>query len=253
MHLNYHRLGITPYPEGTTQVYKILDTMSGNMNTHPIRMESSWKAVLHQEFQAAYFPPMAQKIRGAYLSQTVYPPPTHIFRAFDLCPFDKVKVVIIGQDPYHGIGQANGLCFAVEEGQRIPPSLVNIFKEIRQDVGIEPTLSGDLSRWAYQGVLMLNAVLTVLAGQPASHAGIGWEQFTDAVIRTVNAEKKNVVYLLWGKYAQQKGVVIDRERNLVLSSGHPSPFSARLFHGNHHFSSCNEYLVRHGKTPIDWR
>jgi len=227
--------------------------MSGAMNTHPIRIESSWKTALKQEFQSDYFPPLAQKVREAYRSQSVYPPPKQIFRAFDLCPFDKVKVVIIGQDPYHGKGQANGLCFAVSEGQKIPPSLANIFKEIRHDMGIEPDSSGDLSRWARQGVLMLNAVLTVLAGQPASHAELGWEQFTDAVIRTVNTHKKNLVYMLWGKYAQQKGEVIDREQNLVLTSGHPSPFSAHLFHGNHHFSQCNEYLVTKKMTAIDWR
>lgn len=218
-----------------------------------VRIEQSWKEALQHEFEKDYFQNLSKFVREEYLSTTVYPLPKDVFRAFDLCPFDDVKVVIVGQDPYHGKGQANGLSFAVEKSMRIPPSLQNIFKEIRQDLGIKPENSGDLTRWARQGVLMLNAVLTVRAGSPASHKGHGWEEFTDAVIEQLNLGKKNLVYILWGKYAQEKGATIDRDENLVLTSGHPSPYSAKLFHGNHHFSRCNEYLKEHGKDPIDWR
>ncbi|QQS44322.1 uracil-DNA glycosylase [Candidatus Roizmanbacteria bacterium] len=217
-----------------------------------VRIESSWKEALREEFIQEYFRDLSSFVREEYLSTNVYPHPKNVFRAFDLCPFDKVKVVIVGQDPYHGKGQANGLSFAVDTSVPIPPSLKNIFKEIRSDLGITPKNSGDLSRWAKQGVLMLNAVLTVRAGSPASHKGHGWEEFTDAVIAKLNDEKENIVYMLWGKYAQEKGASIDRDRNLVLSSGHPSPYSAQLFHGNHHFSRCNTYLAEHGKEPIDW-
>ena len=218
-----------------------------------VKMDASWKKVLGSEFQQPYWEKLTQEVREEYSQKKVYPPAKDIFRAFDLCPFDDVKVVIIGQDPYHGPGQANGLCFSVNDGIRLPPSLQNIYHEIHNDLGITPYPSGDLSRWAKQGVLMLNSVLTVLAGQPASHAGHGWEQFTDSVIATLNEHKKHIVYMLWGKYAQAKGAVIDRKNNLVLSSGHPSPYSVALFSGQHHFSKCNTYLTEHNLSPIDWR
>ncbi|MCX7996269.1 MAG: uracil-DNA glycosylase [Patescibacteria group bacterium] len=218
-----------------------------------VRIDQSWKHSLAGEFNSPYFAQLAEKVRAEYLSKQVYPPARDVFRAFDLCPFDAVKVVIIGQDPYHGAGQANGLCFAVHEGVRIPPSLKNIFKEIQDDLGVAPLPSGDLSRWAKQGVLLLNAVLTVRAGSPASHRGLGWERFTDAVVRALNDQKQHLVYLLWGKFAQEKGAVVDPVRNLVLTSAHPSPYSADRFFGNHHFSRCNAYLVEHGLDPIDWR
>lgn len=218
-----------------------------------IIIEPSWKQALAQEFKRDYFENLSRFVRNEYVTTPVFPPPKQVFRAFDLCPFDKVRVVVVGQDPYHGNGQANGLSFAVDENIRIPPSLQNILKEIKADLGAEPHQSGDLSRWAKQGVLMLNAVLTVRAGDPASHKEKGWEQFTDAVIEKLNKEKKGVVYMLWGKYAQKKGAAIDVFNNLVLTSGHPSPYSAHLFHGNHHFSQCNEYLIKHGLDEIDWR
>lgn len=186
------------------------------------------------------------------MTGTVYPHARNIFAAFDLCPFDKVKVVIVGQDPYHGVGQANGLSFSVNEGVPLPPSLQNIYQEINNDLKITPRQSGDLSRWARQGVLMLNSVLTVAARQPASHAGKGWEEFTDAVIQSLNNKRSNIVYLLWGKYAKNKGQVIDRGKNLVLTSGHPSPYSVSLFFNKHHFSQCNDYLVANNLSPIDW-
>lgn len=218
-----------------------------------VRIDPTWKLNLQEQFTQPYWENLTTTVREAYTTQTVYPPAKQVFRAFDLCPFDQVKVVIVGQDPYHGARQANGLCFAVNEGIPLPPSLQNIFKEIKSDLGITPYPSGDLSRWAEQGVLMLNSVLTVLAGKPASHAGNGWEQFTDAAIQALNDKRQHIVYLLWGKYAQNKGAVINREHNLVLTSGHPSPYSASLFFGKHHFSQCNAYLEAHGTTPIDWR
>lgn len=218
-----------------------------------IRIETTWKDKLSQEFTRSYWKTLSSTVREQYLSKVVYPPAKQVFRAFDLCPFEKTKVVIVGQDPYHGPNQANGLCFAVNDGVGLPPSLKNIYKEIKSDLGVSSLESGDLTRWASQGVLMLNSVLTVLANTPASHKDMGWEQFTDAVIHSLNAKKKHVVYMLWGKYAQAKGSVIDRENNLVLTSGHPSPFSATLFFNNHHFSKCNSYLEKHGLSPIDWR
>jgi uracil-DNA glycosylase len=218
-----------------------------------VNLEASWKKVLAPEFEKEYWKSLSEKVRGAYLEKKVYPAPRNVFAAFDLCPFDKVKVVILGQDPYHGAGQAIGLSFAVSEGVTPPPSLKNIYKEIKADLGVEPYASGDLSRWAGQGVLLLNSVLTVEAGQPASHKGQGWEEFTSAVITALNEHKKYVVYMLWGKYAQEKGSIVDFTENLILTSGHPSPYSAHLFHGQHHFSQCNEYLQKHGITPIDWR
>ncbi|MBP7875961.1 uracil-DNA glycosylase [Candidatus Woesebacteria bacterium] len=218
-----------------------------------VQIESSWKKALADEFEKDYFRELVAFVRQEYLSKTIYPPPADVFRAFALCPFDQVRVVIVGQDPYHGAGQANGLSFAVSEKTTIPPSLRNIFKEIENDLGVQPLQSGDLSRWATQGVLLLNAVLTVQANTPASHKEKGWEQFTDAVIRTLATQKTSLVYLLWGKYAQEKGAIIDREANLVLESAHPSPFSATKFHGNHHFSQCNTYLALQGLSGIDWR
>lgn len=218
-----------------------------------VQIESSWKKVLKGEFQKDYFVQLAAYIRQEYLTKSIYPPPSSVFRAFELCPFDQVRVVIVGQDPYHGEGQANGLSFAVHDKTPIPPSLKNIFKEIESDLEIETIDSGDVSRWAMQGVLLLNAVLTVQAGAPASHRGKGWELFTDAVIRVLNEKKKSVVYMLWGKYAQEKGAFIDRRVNLVLESAHPSPFSATQFFGNHHFSQCNTYLALQGEKGIDWR
>ncbi len=217
-----------------------------------VRINAQWKNELKDTFNQEYWTNLASHIHELYIKTAVYPPPKDIFRAFDLCPFDKVKVVILGQDPYHGKGQANGLCFSVNEGLSLPPSLKNIYKEIHSDLGITPNPSGDLSRWAKQGVLLLNSVLTVLANKPASHAGMGWEKFTDEVIQKLSQNKKHVVYMLWGKYAQKKGEIIDKSNNLVLSSGHPSPFSEKLFFGNHHFTKCNAYLEKHGLTPINW-
>ena len=218
-----------------------------------VKIHPSWKKALDQEFKKEYWGKLADFVREQYQTTTVYPHAKNVFNAFDLAPFDDVKVVIVGQDPYHGPGQANGLSFAVNDGVKLPPSLQNIYQEIRNDLQITPSSSGDLSRWAKQGVLMLNSVLTVAARQPASHAGKGWEQFTDAVIQTLNEKKKNVVYLLWGKYAQRKGEVINREHNLVLTSGHPSPYSVSLFYGKHHFSQANAYLEKNNLTPIDWK
>jgi uracil-DNA glycosylase len=216
-------------------------------------MDPSWKKVLQPQLSTPYWGELTSFVREEYKTKTVYPPAPSIFRAFDLCPFDKVKVVIVGQDPYHGYKQANGLSFSVDKDIALPPSLKNIYKEIHNDLGIIPEQSGDLTRWAKQGVLMLNSVLTVLASKPASHAGKGWEYFTDAAIQALNANREHIVYLLWGRYAQKKGLVIDKAKNLVLTSGHPSPMSVSLFYGNHHFSKCNAYLEKNGMTPIDWR
>ncbi len=216
-------------------------------------IHESWKNALKQEFSAEYWQELTAFVREEYSTKNVFPPAKHIFRAYDLCPLDQVKVVIVGQDPYHGPGQANGLSFAVNDGTKIPPSLANIFKEIQHDLEVTPHNSGDLTRWAKQGVLLLNSVLTVLAKNPASHKNKGWEIFTDQTIKAVNDNRTGIVYLLWGKYAQQKGQHIDREKNLVLESGHPSPFSAQLFHGKHHFSQANSYLALQGLEGIDWR
>ena len=216
-------------------------------------IEASWREALSEEFKKEYWTNLTDFVRKEYLTKTVYLPPKNIFRAYDLCPLDEVKVVIVGQDPYHGEGQANGLCFAVNEGVDLPPSLKNIFKEIGSDLKIWPLPSGDLSRWSEQGVFMINSVLTVAAGVPTSHSKKGWEIFTDATIKVLNEKRKNIVYMLWGKYAQEKGRVIDRDNNLVLESGHPSPFSANLFFGHHHFSRCNAYLEEYGKKKIDWK
>ena len=210
-----------------------------------VRIDSSWKAVLGPEFDKEYFRQLTDFVRAEYRRRIVYPPAGQIFAAFDSCPFDKVKVVILGQDPYHGEGQANGLCFSVNPGTALPRSLVNIFKEVSTD--------GDLSRWARQGVLMLNATLTVGAHSPGSHQGHGWEEFTDAVVRNLAERREGLVFILWGSYAIRKGAMIDRDRHLVLTSAHPSPLSAsRGFFGNHHFTRANQWLQGHGQTPIVW-
>lgn len=218
-----------------------------------VKIEESWKQRLKEEFEKEYFLRLVDFVKEEYRTRTIYPPGSLIFNAFNLCPFDKVKAVIIGQDPYHGPGQAHGLCFSVRDGVSFPPSLVNIFKEIHDDLGIPVPKSGNLERWARQGVLLLNAILTVRANQAGSHQGKGWEQFTDAVIKILNEEKNNLVFFLWGAYAQNKGAVIDKTRHLVLESVHPSPLSAaKGFFGNRHFSKCNEYLTMHGIEPVKW-
>lgn len=218
-----------------------------------VKIEDSWKRQLAVEFEKDYFVRLTQFVRQEYAQGAVFPPGRLIFNAFDLCPFDKVKVVIIGQDPYHGPGQAHGLCFSVNDGVPFPPSLVNIFKEIENDLGTPVPASGNLTRWANQGVLLLNATLTVRAHQAGSHQRQGWEEFTDAAIRTLASEREGLVFILWGAYAQKKGAFIDRSRHLVLSSAHPSPLSAwHGFFGNKHFSRTNEYLVSQGKEPIVW-
>ena len=222
-------------------------------NDMEVKIEQSWKQRLQTEFDKPYFEQLTQFVRTEYQTRTIYPPARLIFNAFNLCPFDKVKVVIIGQDPYHGAGQAHGLCFSVQDGVQFPPSLRNIFKEIHDDIGTPVPLSGNLTRWAEQGVLLLNATLTVRADEAGSHQRRGWETFTDAVINAVASEKQNVVYILWGSYAQQKAAMVNRSQNLVLESVHPSPLSAsRGFFGNHHFSRANQYLIEHGKEPIAW-
>lgn len=218
-----------------------------------VKIETGWKSKLQQEFNKDYFIRLADFIRAEYKKGGVYPPGSLIFNAFNVCPFDRVKAVIIGQDPYHGPGQAHGLCFSVRSGVDYPPSLVNIFREIESDLGIRIKFSGDLTRWASQGVLLLNATLTVRARQAGSHQRRGWEEFTDYVIRVLNSEKQNLVFFLWGAYAQKKGESIDRSRHLVLESVHPSPLSAsRGFFGNRHFSKCNDYLKKNGIEPVDW-
>lgn len=218
-----------------------------------VKIASTWKSLLSVEFQKPYFQELATFVKNEYKTQTIYPRGTDIFKAFDRCDFSDVKVVIIGQDPYHGPGQANGLCFSVGEGVRIPPSLINIFKEIRDDLGKPIPVTGDLERWARQGVLLLNATLTVKANSPGSHQNKGWETFTDAVIRKISDEKEGIVFLLWGAYAQRKGEIIDRNKHLVLMSAHPSPFSAdRGFFGCKHFSKANAYLKSKGRGEVEW-
>lgn len=218
-----------------------------------VQIEESWKRHLAPEFDKPYFIALTEFVRSEYHTTTVYPPGRLIFNAFNLCPFDKVKVVIIGQDPYHGPGQAHGLCFSVNDGVAFPPSLVNIFKEISDDTGTPVPPTGNLTRWAAQGVLLLNATLTVRAHQAGSHQRRGWEEFTDAAIRCLAEEREHLVFILWGSYAQKKGAFIDRNRHLVLASAHPSPLSAHSgFFGNRHFSRANEYLTAHGETPIQW-
>lgn len=220
---------------------------------HEVKIDLSWKSRLEAEFGKPYFQSLIDFVKKEYQASSVYPPGKEIFHAFDACHFEDVKVVIIGQDPYHGPGQANGLCFSVRQGIRMPPSLVNIFKEIHDDLGKPFPPSGDLERWAKQGVLLLNATLTVRASSPGSHQNKGWETFTDEIIKKVSDERENIVFLLWGAYAQKKGEVIDRSRHFVLQSAHPSPFSAdRGFFGCKHFSKANEYLKSKGLKEIDW-
>jgi uracil-DNA glycosylase len=249
-----------------------------------IQMEPSWKAVLSDEFEKPYFEELAQFLKNEYLASkntetgaetekitgdgaskgdtrssnvghaAIYPKTKDMFRVFEMCPFGKVKVVILGQDPYHGAGQANGLCFAVNSGIALPPSLKNIFKEIESDLGYAATPDGDLARWAKQGVLLLNSTLTVRASQPGSHQKKGWEEFTDAAIRELSERREKIVFLLWGNYAKQKGAEIDRSKHLVLETTHPSPFSVHNgFFGCRHFSKTNEYLRAHGLGEIDWK
>lgn len=218
-----------------------------------VRIDRSWKNLLSDQWEQPYFKALTDFVRQAYRTTTVFPPAHNIFAAFDSCPVDKVKVVILGQDPYHGVGQANGLCFSVADGVDVPPSLVNIFKEIHDDTGAPIPSTGNLERWARQGVLLLNATLTVEAHRAASHQGKGWEQFTDAVIRHLNDSCNGLVFMLWGSYAIRKGEFIDRSRHLVLTSAHPSPLSAyRGFFGNHHFSRANRFLTQQGKEAIVW-
>jgi uracil-DNA glycosylase len=218
-----------------------------------VKIAPSWKSMLELEFKKPYFDELIQFVKKEYEENTVYPPGKEIFRAFDCAAFEDVKVVIIGQDPYHGPGQANGLCFSVREGVTMPPSLKNIFKEIQSDLGKPMPQNGDLTRWANQGVLLLNATLTVKASSPGSHQNKGWETFTDSVIKQISDQKTHIVFLLWGAYAQKKGEIIDRNKHLVLMSAHPSPFSAdRGFFGCKHFSNTNEYLKSKGIKEIEW-
>ncbi len=219
-----------------------------------VKIESGWKEKLKGEFDKDYFINLSEFVKKEYQTTRIFPPGSLIFNAFNLCPFDRVKAVIIGQDPYHGPGQAHGLCFSVREGIDFPPSLINIFREIESDLGYKTLPSGNLERWASQGVLLLNATLTVREHSAGSHQRKGWEEFTDSVIRILNREKNNIVFFLWGAYAQKKGESIDRARHLVLESVHPSPLSAsRGFFGNKHFSRCNAYLSEHGIEPVDWK
>ncbi len=218
-----------------------------------VKIAADWKALLQEEFDKPYFAELIRFVKEEYATHRIYPRGSNIFRAFDKCPLEKLKVVIIGQDPYHGPGQAHGLCFSVEEGVPHPPSLQNIFKEVAADIGTPIPASGNLDRWAEQGVLLLNSVLTVREHAAASHAGRGWEQFTDAVVRKIAEQKSGVVYLLWGSYAQRKGSMADPARNCILKAVHPSPLSAyRGFLGCKHFSKANEYLLSTGQTPINW-
>lgn len=218
-----------------------------------VRIEDSWKARLDKEFRKPYFEELTRFVRSEYGSCVCYPPGRLIFNAFDTTPFDKVRVVILGQDPYHGEGQAHGLCFSVPEGVQFPPSLRNIFQEVKDETGAEIPQSGNLTRWARQGVFLLNTCLTVRAHQAFSHSGRGWETFTDAVIKTLSEERDGLVFMLWGAPAGKKASLIDGKRHLILRSAHPSPLSAyRGFFGNHHFELCNRYLTEHGKEAIQW-
>ncbi|MCH5331009.1 MAG: uracil-DNA glycosylase [Alistipes sp.] len=218
-----------------------------------VKIADDWREILAPEFEKPYFERLVSFVRDEYAARRIYPRGSNIFRAFDKCPFSRLKVVIIGQDPYHGPGQANGLCFSVGDGVPFPPSLQNIFKEVQDDTGAAIPLSGNLDRWAEQGVLLLNAVLTVREHEAASHAGQGWETFTDAVVRAIAERKEGIVYMLWGSYAQRKGAIADPARNLILKAVHPSPLSAyRGFFGCRHFSSANAYLQQRGEEPVVW-
>lgn len=227
-----------------------MDCIIGAMD---VKIEPTWKKVLRDEFEKDYFQKLTEFVKEEYKTKTVYPAPSRIFAAFNETPFDKVKVVILGQDPYHGPNQANGLSFSVSEGIHSPPSLLNIYKEIQTDLGKSIPKSGNLERWAKQGVLLLNATLTVEGGKPGSHQHKGWEEFTDAVIKILNEKKEHLVFILWGSYAQKKGAMIDTTKHLVISSPHPSPFSAdRGFFGSRPFSQANAYLIMNDIDPIDW-
>ncbi len=219
-----------------------------------ITMEPSWKSVLQDEFELPYFKNLSSMVREFYLGDTpVYPPPKLVFHAFELCPFDAVRVVILGQDPYHGPGQAHGLCFSVQDGVALPPSIRNIYKELRDDLGVPMRTSGNLESWARQGVLLLNATLTVEAHKAGSHQKMGWERFTDAVIQKLSDEREHIVFILWGRYAQEKGKVIDTKKHHVIKSAHPSPLSAyNGFFGSKPFSTTNMYLKEHGYAEIIW-
>ena len=218
-----------------------------------VRIDESWREVLQTEFDKPYFEFLTDFVRHAYRTTQCFPPAGQIFRAFDLCPFDKVRVVIIGQDPYHDVNQAHGLCFSVQDGVRIPPSLDNIYKELNRDLGKPIPTTGNLTHWAEQGVLLLNATLTVEAHKAGSHQGKGWEELTDAAIMALNEKREKIVFMLWGSYAQRKGKYIDRRKHLVLEAVHPSPLSAyRGFIGCGHFSQANNYLLQQGLAPIAW-
>lgn len=218
-----------------------------------VKIEDSWRKVLSEQWDMPYFKALTDFVRNQYATTTVYPPASKIFAAFDACPFEAVKVVILGQDPYHGPGQANGLCFSVNQGVPFPPSLVNIFKEVSSDTGVPIPVDGDLSRWARQGVFMLNSVLTVEQAHAASHVSRGWEKLTDAAIEALSTKRENIVFMLWGNYAINKGKLIDTRKHLVLTSVHPSPLSAhRGFFGNKHFSKANDFLKSHNIAPIQW-
>jgi len=218
-----------------------------------VEIEKGWKKELKEEFEKPYFKHLAKFVKNEYLTKRVYPSEENIFEAFNRCSFDNVKVVLLGQDPYHGDGQANGLCFSVKEGVRIPPSLINIYKELKNDLGLEISSNGNLEKWASQGVLLLNAILTVRANEPGSHQKKGWEEFTDAVIKKTSEKRTGIVYFLWGSYAQKKGSILDSTKNLILRSVHPSPLSVhRGFYGNRHFSQSNSYLKNQGQKAIEW-
>ena len=216
-----------------------------------VKIAESWKKYLNDEFEKDYFKKLVEFIKEEYKTKKIYPAGSQIFNAFEKCSFEDCRVVILGQDPYHGEGQANGLCFSVADGIKVPPSLVNIFKEIKEDLGIAIPKSGNLERWAEQGVLLLNATLTVRAGEAGSHQKKGWEEFTDAVVKIISEQKENVVFLLWGSYAQKKGAVVDKKKHLILEAPHPSPL-ARGFAGNKHFSKTNDYLESKGLKKIEW-
>lgn len=223
------------------------------MAARKVQLEPGWKSRLEAQFDLPYMKELRSFLRDRAKTATIYPPRGQWFSAFNVTPFDQVKVVILGQDPYHGPGQAHGMCFSVQPGVRIPPSLRNIYKELNSDLGIEPVKHGYLQSWAEQGVFLLNSVLTVEDGQAAAHQGKGWEQFTDVVIERLSAESENTVFLLWGAYAKKKGQIIDTQKHCVLTSAHPSPLSVRGFTGCKHFSKANEYLQSRGRTPVDWQ
>ena len=225
------------------------------LQTMDVKIEASWKEILQQEFSKPYFLQLVNFLKTERAAgKTIYPPGQLIFNAFNTTPFDRLKVLILGQDPYHGPGQAHGLCFSVPHGIAPPPSLINIFKELQSDIGLTPPSHGNLTHWAQQGVMLLNASLTVRANEPMSHANIGWAEFTNSVIGKISSLKKNVVFILWGKFAQEKQALIDETRHYLLKAAHPSPFSAdKGFFGCRHFSKTNEWLVGHGIDPIDWK